>query len=597
MSVSPFLRGLGAVEFSLLLIFQQYGYSNGQSLSITILYRIFEFWLPLVLGVVAFVWRGRQILARVIPAILMFTLGIVNILSASTLPFAERWSKLVLYLPSKAAHVSNLMTLILGIALIFTSVYLIKGFRTAWILGIVFGVLSIIGHIGKGLDYEEAIFGTFTLVMLITSRKQYRILSSERWLKFGLNVFIMVLASIFLFDLFAFYFVDKRHFGIDFTWQQSVTETLRSFLFFSDNQPIPHSRFGVELLYITRFLGFFSWLLLLYTLLRPRIFRENGLPKTADKAEELLQKLGTSSNDYFKIQRDKQIWFSQKYQAFASFRTTNNFAFVLEEPVCEPDEKTAVVNEFESFCHTQNLKPVYYRVDEDSLLFYRSLHKKSIKIGQEAVVDVTAFTLEGKDRKSLRNALNALEKKGFTTSVISPPHPDELLSELKSVSDEWLTRFDKKEMVFSQGMFDADTLRNQPVIVVKDENNAVVSFLNIIPTYGSNECTYDLIRRTEDSPGGCMDAMIIKLIEYAKSNRYAAVNMGLVPLSGIENPDNTAEQIMKFASQKVGSLKHFQSLQFFKEKYAHDWQNKYLIFDNDFDLLQIPATLGKVMKP
>lgn len=94
-----------------------------------------------------------------------------------------------------------------------------------------------------------------------------------------------------------------------------------------------------------------------------------------------------------------------------------------------------------------------------------------------------------------------------------------------------------------------------------------------------------------------MDAMIIKLIEYAKTSGYTAVNMGLVPLSGIENPDNIAEQIMKFASQKVSSLKHFQSLQFFKEKYAHNWKNKYLVFDNDFDLFQIPTALNKAMKP
>ncbi|KKX47989.1 hypothetical protein [Sphingobacterium sp. IITKGP-BTPF85] len=35
----------------------------------------------------------------------------------------------------------------------------------------------------------------------------------------------------------------------------------------------------------------------------------------------------------------------------------------------------------------------------------------------------------------------------------------------------------------------------------------------------------------------------------------------------------------------------------FKEKYATIWENKYLIFGNDFDLLQLPQALSKVMKP
>lgn len=112
------------------------------------------------------------------------------------------------------------------------------------------------------------------------------------------------------------------------------------------------------------------------------------------------------------------------------------------------------------------------------------------------MVDVTNFTLEGKDRKSLRNTLNALEKNGFSTLIIQPPHSEEFLSELKSVSDEWLIKFEKKEMVFSQGMYDANALSNQPIITVSDENATIVSFLNIIPDYTLSECTYDLIRRT-----------------------------------------------------------------------------------------------------
>jgi phosphatidylglycerol lysyltransferase len=43
---------------------------------------------------------------------------------------------------------------------------------------------------------------------------------------------------------------------------------------------------------------------------------------------------------------------------------------------------------------------------------FESFGKKSLPIGQEAIVNLQTFTLEGKDKKSLRNALNAL-KKGF----------------------------------------------------------------------------------------------------------------------------------------------------------------------------------------
>ena len=50
MIISPFLRGLGAVEFTMIYVFTQLGYSHSQGLAATLLYRIFEFWLPLLLA-------------------------------------------------------------------------------------------------------------------------------------------------------------------------------------------------------------------------------------------------------------------------------------------------------------------------------------------------------------------------------------------------------------------------------------------------------------------------------------------------------------------------------------------------------------------
>lgn len=94
-----------------------------------------------------------------------------------------------------------------------------------------------------------------------------------------------------------------------------------------------------------------------------------------------------------------------------------------------------------------------------------------------------------------------------------------------------------------------------------------------------------------------MDAMIVKLVEYAKSKELGYINLGLTPLGGFKAPDNTAEEILKFVYNKIGSFKHYQSLRDFKEKYADQWENKYLIYGNDFDLLQIPAALNKITKP
>jgi phosphatidylglycerol lysyltransferase len=124
-----------------------------------------------------------------------------------------------------------------------------------------------------------------------------------------------------------------------------------------------------------------------------------------------------------------------------------------------------------------------------------------------------------------------------------------------------------------------------------------VAFLNIIPDYAPGECTYDLIRKTGDAPGGCMDALIVELINYTKQKDLRHLNLGMVPLAGILQPGNAPEQLVKFAFEKIKRFRHYRGLREFKEKYATRWLNKYLVYENDFDLMQLPAALNKVMQP
>ncbi|MDM1293919.1 lysylphosphatidylglycerol synthetase family protein [Sphingobacterium sp. N143] len=598
MIVSPFLRGLGAVELTMLYIFKAYGYSQAEGLGITMLYRTFEFWLPLLLGLLAFAWRGKQLLARIGPALLIFFLGMVNLVSVLTPPLAERMKLDRFYLPAETIHASKFMVLVLGVGLLVTAAYLIKGFRIAFWIAIVFSVLSLFGHVFKALDYEEASIALFTLTLLAINYKQYRIKSNIRWVRIGFVTFVFAMFGVCLFDALSFYFIDKQHFGVEFTWRQSIYHTARSFLLFADDELMPKTSFGQEFLRITQVLGLFCWLLLIYALARPRLINDEDADGSEfARAQQLLMEFGQSPMDFFKLGKDKSLFFSEVSEGFTAYRLANEFAVVLDEPVCEPEDKEELIREFDRYCYTNGLKAIYYRVDENSLVHFSALHKQKIIIGQEAILELETFKLDGRDRKSLRNGLNMIQKKGFATMVLKAPQKTEVLRELRRVSEEWLSAFNKKEMVFAQGGFDEIALASQDIIVLKDKTEKIVGFLNVIPDYAKDECTYDMIRKSPDAPGGSMDALIVALIAYGKAKHYSYLNLGMVPMTGLGTTDSPAEKIMKFASARLGNFKRFQSLRDFKEKYATFWESKYLIFDNDFDLIQLPAALIKVMKP
>ena len=166
MILSPFMRGLGAVELSLGYTLTRFGISTAEAISITALYRFFEFWLPLVAGVLAFTTKVNRVLMRIIPVVLLFLLGIINLISVLTPAIFSRFVLLSNYLPMEAINASNYFVLASGLFLLLTAAFMLKGLRTAWWFAIILSLFSLVANLTKAFDYEEAIVALFVVVSL-----------------------------------------------------------------------------------------------------------------------------------------------------------------------------------------------------------------------------------------------------------------------------------------------------------------------------------------------------------------------------------------------------------------------------------------------
>ncbi len=596
--ISPFLRGIGAIEFSLVLVLKHYGYPTSEALAITIIYRLFEFWLPLAGGIFSFVLRKGNMILRVLPALLLFSLGIINIISVLTPSLNYRIKLLHEFIPMDTINASNYLVFILGLFLIVTSTFLFRGLKNAWNFAILLCTLSFIGNITKAIDYEEASLALLVLLVLWFTRKQYYIKNNRKLQIISIETAFLILSAVIIYGIIGFYFLDKNHFNHDFTFIQSIDYTLQSFILLDINEFKPITRFGAIFLDTIRISGVASITLIAYAWLKPYIIKSDNDDEDYERGLEIIQKFGKSPVDYFKVYQDKLLYFGVETEGLVSYRTAGSFAIVLEEPVSKDiNHKIILLKEFENYCKKVGLRAVYYRVDEDSLNNYKLLNKKSIIIGQEAILDLNVFTLEGKDKKSMRNGLNSLAKKGLVAKVYDAPIKDGLIQKLKQVSDEWLKSTNREEIVFTQGVFDSEVLKQQSIITIENEEEKVLGFLNIIPNYAPNQATYDLIRKIEEAPGGVIDALLIKLISHCKENNIAYLNLGLAPLSGIEIGKDFPEKTIKFAYEKLQQFKQYRGLRDFKEKFNPTWHNKYLIYENHYDLLQLPNALNKAMKP
>lgn len=596
--ISPFLRGVGAIEFSLTVILRHYGYTTSEALAITLVYRLFEFWLPVLAGIGSFILRKGNMVLRVVPAFLLFVLGMINIISVLTPSLGYRIRLLRSILTADTIHASNYLVFIVGLLLVITSAFLIRGLKNAWRFAILLCSLSLIGNITKAIDYEESIVALVVIMVLWITRKQYYIKHDKRLQVVGIETSLLILAGVTIYGITGFYFLDKKHFGIDFNLSDSIEHTLFNFVLLDISTLKPLTRFAAAFLDTIRISGVLSLGFILYSLLKPYFISVEHNEEDFSKANQLIREYGTSPVDYFKTYDDKLLYFGNRRDGLISYKMAGSFAIVLEEPVCKDrNDKIILLEEFDEFCIESGLRPVYYRVEENSLELFEAIGKKSLIIGQEAIVDLETFSLEGKDKKSMRNGLNSLQKKGYKAKIYHPPIKDGILQKLKYVSNDWLKSTNREEIVFTQGMFSWDKLKQQTVITVENDDEQVFGFLNIIPDFAPGEATYDLIRKVEEAPGGVNDALIVALIEYCKSQNYRYLNLGLAPLSGIDQGKDLPEKTLKFVYEKLQQFRHYRGLRDFKEKFGPVWHNKYLIYQHHYDLISLPKALNKVMKP
>lgn len=596
--ISPFLRGLGAIEVSMAFMLVKFGFSNTEAIAATLLYRFFEFWLPLFAGILSFLAKINKLLMRVVPAILIFLLGIINIVSVLTPAITSRLESLQHFLPINVINGSNYFVMIAGLFLLVTAAFMLKGLRNAWWFAVILSIISMLGNISKAVDYEEASVAFFVFIILLATRKEYYVKSNPRLRYVGIQTALLSISAVLVYGILGFYFLDKKHFNIDFNWLQSIRYTFLNYFLIGSSDLVPSDSFARDFLLTINISGLFSIAFLLYTLIRPYVSAQTSLPGENEKAKDLVERYGCSAQDYFKTYRDKMIFFPTEENALIAYRISANYAVVLEDPVASDKQamKSCIIS-FDQFCYENGLKSVFYRVPESSLGLYKELGKKEMFMGQEAVVNLETFSLEGKTNKTFRQAINRFAELGYKATIHHPPVKDGLLQKIKSVSDEWLNDTGRKEIIFSQGMFIWEELKQQVIVTVENPEEKIEAFLNLIPDYTEGEATYDLIRKAIDAPNRIMEFMMVELFKYLRSEGYRTINLGFAPMSGLNDPHTFAQKSIRFAYEKIRSFSHFRGLRDFKDKFSPEWHNKYLIYSNDYDLLQLPVVLSKVIKP
>ena len=529
-----------------------------------------------------------------ISSTLTILMGFVNLISAVQPALLDRLIIIEKIIPLEVRHGSRVTSALAGFALLLLAGSLWRRKHVAWILTISLLIISLVTHLLKGLDFEEASLSLALSILLILLRNSFHAESDRPSVQQGL----FTLAAAFLFTLLygslGFFLLDT-HFKVHFGLWEAIQQTVIMFTSFYNPGLEPITGFGRFFAVSIYLIGLGTLGFAFLMLIRPVLVRQPSTIEERKHANDIILAHGKTSLARATLFTDKSYFFSHQETVIA-FAASGQGAVALGDPI-GPDTHTAeAITLFREYCALKDWTPAFVSVLPDYLDYYHAAGFDTLCIGHEAIIDLASFTLEGSKNKDIRNAVSRIERAGYRAEVHLPPLDNALIASLHEISDAWLTMRHGGEMHFSDGWFEDSYIRNGPVIVVYDADGQTIAFANLVPEFQKNELTIDLMRHYSKVEHGTMEFLFSKMLQWAKDNGYSTFSLGLSAIVGVgEKPDDPrAEQALHTISEYVSRFYNFKGLHNFKEKFNPQWEPRYLAYPGASTLPLVLSTILQV---
>jgi lysyl-tRNA synthetase class 2 len=226
----------------------------------------------------------------------------------------------------------------------------------------------------------------------------------------------------------------------------------------------------------------------------------------------------------------------------------------------------------------------------------------AIELGDEAVVEVADFTLEGRAMRVVRQAYNRVERAGHTTRIRRHADiPADEMARLIRQADDWREGSVERGFSMALGRL-GDTDDGQCVMVeCLDADKNLKALLSFVP-WGDRGLSLDLMRRARDGENGLVEFMVIDLIKDAQDSRselaieHVSLNFAMFR-SVFERSARIGAgpflRLAKFVLTTFSRWWQLESLYRANMKYRPVWEPRYLCFPKARDLARISIAAGR----
>lgn len=533
----------------------------------------------------------RRRTRRIAAAAIAFA-GFMSLVSAVTVPIASRLDALGNFAPIEVPEFAGALVAMAGLGLLLLARGVRRGQRHAFLLANALLLVAIIGDVTKGLDVEEAIVALLVAVFLLVHRDDFQAPANPSSWRRAILVAFGALAVVIVGGTLG---VALRHPDLDLTKiSEAVTERLVGIRTIALPTTIDHLVSPALLATGIVVAASVTWLLF-----RPAVAprQSSYRPLSRDRARFIVDRYGTDSLAYFALRDDKE-WFGFR-DTLVAYRVHNGIALVSPDPIGPVGQRSEAWGAFREFADEHGWPVAVMGASADWLNVYGASGMHDLYIGDEAVVDVRRFSLDGKQNKSLRQSVSRVEKAGYRVEFFDPAQlSSDLQVKLRALMTE--SRRGDVERGFSMTLgrvFESDDSGLLLAVALDGDDNPA-GFCHFVPARGINGWSLDLMRRSEapSVPNGITEFIVAKTIDHVRGQGAVGLALNFATFRAVlasEAGDRLVQRAQKWILERVGDSMQIESLWTFNEKFQPEWHPRYAAYDSPEHILSASIAVAR----
>ena len=461
-------------------------------------------------------WRSGYLRrAPGIIATISALLGLLALLGALDPQARFRVHAITRVIPVPASAAATAVSAVSGLLLLRLAAALRKRKRRAWRAAVAIAAIMTVSHVVRGVRVGEAVISLGLLVLLITARSRYTAKSDPRSRWFAALVFCQFVGVAVVYGMLMLYAYRGHLVGHPSFWTR-LNEVLASLVGAGGHLTLTGERFD-DIFHVTLFgMGLLTAIAVVLLALRPSEPIAKLSAQDEDRLRELLAKQGgRDSLGYFALRRDKSVVWSPTGKAAVTYRVVQGVALASGDPIGDPEAWPGAIAAYRQLVDEYGWTAAVIGCSElGATIYKRECDLSALAFGDEAIVDVADFTLEGRPMRGVRQACTRVGRAGYEVQVRRAREIDAgEMPRLVRAASAW--RGDAVERGFSMALSRfGDPSDTECVLATAYQDGVLAGILHFVP-WGDDGLSLDLMRRDPGSDNGLNEYLITRVIERA----------------------------------------------------------------------------------